>query len=130
MTGLSPAAGRRLALAVAAARVGLGVVAVARPGVPLSPWVGDDRDRPSARLLARALGGRDLALGLGALLAHWQGRPLRGWVEAAALADAVDVAATVGAFGDLPRAGRLLVLASAGGAAVAGAVAAPVVDAV
>lgn len=128
--GRVPAAvARRVALAVAAGRVALGVVAVLAPGVPLVPWVGPDAaGDPSARLLARALGGRDVALGLGALLAWRRGRPMRGWVEAAVLADAVDTAATLGAFGRLPRPGRLVVLAAAGGAAAAGAACAPTVD--
>lgn len=126
---LPPAAARPLALVVAAARVALGLVAVVAPAVPLSPWVGEDRDRPSARVLARALGGRDIALGLGALLAWRRARPVRGWVEAAALADAVDTAATLAAFDHLPSGGRLLVAGSAAGAALAGFLSAPSVDA-
>lgn len=102
------------------ARSGLGLVAIAAPALPLSPWVGPAAGDPSAQLLARALGGRDLALGLGTLRAIWRHEPLGGWVAAAGLADAGDVAATLGRFGSLPRVGRWAVLlAAAGGAAAA-----------
>ena len=83
------------------------------------PWVGDD-DGPGGAVLGRALGGRDVALGLGLLLAANHDRHLRGWAEAAALADSVDVAATLLAFDRLPRKGCLAVLAAAGGAAAVG----------
>jgi len=121
---LPAASARRLALGVAAARVGLGVVASSAPSVVARPWVGDEADRSGAEVLGRALGGRDVALGLGALLAARHGAPLRGWVGAAVLADLVDTAATVAAFGRLPRRGRWLVLASAAAAAAAGVLAA------
>ena len=66
---------RRGATAVAAARVAIGVLALARPGVPSRPWVGAGAGTGAgtaglaARALGRALGGRDLGLGLGALVA-------------------------------------------------------------
>jgi hypothetical protein len=41
-------------------------------------------------LLARMLGARDIALGLGTVIALDKGAPVRGWLEAAALADAAD----------------------------------------
>jgi hypothetical protein len=113
---------RRLALAVAAGRTGLGVTALIAPRLVAQPWIGEAAAQPLVKVLARALGGRDLALGLGALLAARHDQRLRGWVEAAALADLVDAAVTVAAFAKLPRWGRLVVLVGAGGAAAAGAV--------
>ena len=110
---------RDVAIAVAAGRVALGAVALVSPAVVARPWVGDD-DGPSRAVLGRALGGRDVALGLGLLSAANHDRHLRGWVEAAALADSADVVATLLAFDRLPRKGRLAVLAAAGGAAAAG----------
>jgi hypothetical protein len=115
---------RRLALALAAGRTGLGAVALIAPGVVAQPWIGDRANDPLSAVLARALGGRDLALGLGVLIASRHGQPLRRWVEAGALADLVDATVTVAAFARLPRRGRLLVLVAAGGAAVVGAAAA------
>jgi hypothetical protein len=115
---------RYAATAVAVGRVGLGVTALAWPSVPARPWVGPSADELGAQLLARALGARDLALGLGALAAVWQapaGRSAGGWYAAGALSDALDAAVTVAAWPRLPRTTRWLVAASAGGAALAGA---------
>src|SRR5579872_5026210 len=60
---------RYAATAVAVGRVGLGVTALAWPSVPARPWVGASADELSAQVFGRALGARDLALGLGALAA-------------------------------------------------------------
>ncbi len=114
-----------LAVSVAGARVALGVVAVAAPVAAARPWVGAATVGPASAVLGRALGGRDLALGLGALLAARRGAPLRGWVEAGGLADWGDVTATLLSFGRLPRWGRWLVLAASAGAAATAAVVAP-----
>jgi hypothetical protein len=120
-----PALLRGGATAVAAGRVALGVTALAWPSVPARPWVGAAADDLAARVFGRALGGRDLALGLGALAALQDpaGEPgsASAWVAAGALSDALDVVATVSAWRELPRIGRWLVAASAGGAALVGA---------
>jgi len=119
---------RRGALAVAAGRVALGLTALAWPSVPARPWVGTAADDVAARVFMRALGGRDVALGLGALAALQ--RPASGpgsasaWVAAGALSDALDVAASLASWHELPRVTRWLVVTSAGGAALAGAAAA------
>src|ERR687885_1046148 len=110
---------RQIAEAVAWGRIGIGITALLAPTVPLRPWVGRDFAwQPRAKLLARSLGVRDLALGLGAILALRHDAPVRGWVEGAGVCDAGDVLATLLAFGKLPKAGRWLVVLSAGGAAV------------
>jgi hypothetical protein len=115
--------------AVAGARTLLGVVALTRPELPLKPWVGGAAAATVApQLLGRALGGRDLALGLGGLWALSAGsgtdRSAAVWLAAGALADALDVAATVTAWRNLPTTGRVLVGASAAGGVVTGAYAA------
>ena len=115
---------RRGAMAVAAGRVALGLAALAWPTVPARPWVGTTADDLAVRVLGRALGARDLALGLGALSAL-QRRvgdvgSANAWVAAGALSDALDVAASVRSWRELPRMGRWLVAASAGGAALIG----------
>jgi len=115
---------RYAATAVAAGRVGLGVAALAWPSVPARPWVGSSADELGAQVFGRALGARDLALGLGALAAVRKapGDPWSGgaWFAAGALSDALDTAVTVAAWPRLPRYTRWLVAASAGGAAIAG----------
>jgi hypothetical protein len=126
---LDPPRARRLAIGLGALRALIGITALAVPTVPAAPWVGsDEAKRPAVRLFARTIGGRDLALGLGAVMAARYDAPLRGWVEAGALADAGDTAATLLGFGELPRRTRWLVLGLTVGAAVAGAVLAPAVD--
>ena len=117
---------RRGALTVAAGRVALGLTALAWPAVPARPWVGASADDLAARVFGRALGARDLALGLGALAARARHRtgPAASWVAAGALSDALDVAASLASWDDLPRLTRWLVAASAGGAALTGAAAA------
>jgi hypothetical protein len=118
----------KLATAAAAGlgllRACLGLVAMASPDRVARPWVGEGADRDDAKVLGRALGGRDLALGLGALAAAASGGPLSLWAAAGALADAVDAVVTMARFKHLPRHGRALVLTSAGSAALLGAAAA------
>jgi hypothetical protein len=113
------------AAALAVARTGIGVVALAAPEVVGRPWVGEAAGTAQGRLLTRALGGRDLALGVGALVTLGTGQPAAGlWVGMGAAADSLDVLATVAAWPRLPAVGRWLVALSAGGAAAAGGTAA------
>ncbi|MGH8992813.1 MAG: hypothetical protein ACRDZ7_14995 [Acidimicrobiia bacterium] len=122
-------AARRLAASVAWGRIGLGVTAVLTPAVPLRPWVGREVAwRPRAKLLGRALGARDIALGLGVILALRHEAPVRGWVEGGGMADAGDLVATLLAFSTLPKLGRWAVLGSTVGAVAASRLAAPAVD--
>ena len=115
MTSMDRQAVRLLALL----RLGLGVVAIVAPSVPARPWIGDDASRSSTKTLARALGARDVALGLGTLLADRHGAPVRGWLEGSALADAGDAIATLIGWRSRPRIGRVAVLAAATGGAAA-----------
>jgi hypothetical protein len=116
---------RRGATAVAAGRVALGLTALAWPSVPSRPWVGASADDLAARVFGRALGARDVALGVGALTALGreaaQPGSARAWVAAGALSDTLDVVASVSSWRDLPRVGRWLVAVSAAGAALTGA---------
>jgi hypothetical protein len=118
---------RRGAVAVAAGRVAIGLTALGWPSVVARPWVGAAADDLAARVFGRALGARDAALGLGALAAlqHPAAEPgsACAWVAAGALSDALDVAASVASWRELPRVTRWLVVATAGGAALTGAAA-------
>ncbi|MBW3537737.1 MAG: hypothetical protein KY395_08270 [Actinobacteria bacterium] len=120
--------------AIALARTVLGVVALSFPEVPARPWVGRrDAASTGGRVLARALGSRDFALGVGALAAMRIGPPAQkgeqavicdqavSWAAMGVVADALDAAVTVAAFRSLPRRGRWQVLAAAGGSAAVGA---------
>ncbi len=102
-------------------RCAIGLSALVAPTLPARPWVGEHEAKRSAvRLFARTLGGRDLALGLGAMLAPNTRRGLSSWVTLGALADAGDFLATVLAFKQLPRWSRWLILSITLGAAVVG----------
>jgi hypothetical protein len=98
--------------------VGLGVSAIAAPTLLARPWIGVDAGAPGSRVLARTMGGRDLALGIGALRAlSLSDQGARPWVALGGMADAVDALATVLSFGALPRYRRWGILALTMGAA-------------
>src|SRR5258706_7602463 len=98
---------RRGAWAVAAGRVALGLTALAWPSVLARPWVGAAADDLAARAFGRALGARDIALGLGALTTLQ--RPAaetgsaRAWLAAGPLSDAPHVAASPSPWREPPR---------------------------
>ena len=120
---------RRYARWLAYGRIGLGVSALVAPRLPSAPWVGDDEARRSSvRLMARSLGARDVALGLGPVLALRHDTPVRGWVEGGALADAGDLVGTLLAWRDLPRRTRVVMLTIIAGSMVASRVLAGAVD--
>jgi hypothetical protein len=110
--------------AVAVGRIVLGAAYLATPGPALKLWPGragtTGRDEALLRMMARHTGGRDMALGVGALLAQRHDAPVRGWLEAAMLADLMDAVSIVFAFRHLPRAKAILMLGAALGAAVGG----------
>jgi hypothetical protein len=116
--GMEP---RLLARSTAAARVGFGVALLARPELLTAPWIGRDATRPGPKVLARAVGARDLALGAGALAC--ESRDLRLWLAASLIADGADLALTATAGSALPLTGRVLVSATALGGVVLGAIA-------
>ena len=120
---------RRYARWLAYGRIGLGVTALVAPRLPSSPWVGGaDAERPSVKLMARGLGARDIALGLGPVLADRHGTALRGWMEAGGLADAGDLAGTLLAWPSLPRRSRLVMCGVIAGSMVLSRVLARAVD--
>ena len=83
------------AMLVARSRIALGIAAVAAPGVVIRVLGGRAKSPGLAPLFVRMLGGRDIALGLGTVIALDHGTPVRGWVEGSALADAVDSVSSV-----------------------------------
>lgn len=102
---------------IAAARVALGIGATLAPGLVARLQFGTDT--PSLRVTMRMLGARDLALGVGALLAARHGsKGLRGWVEAGALADGVDALAFLGGGRGATRRRALTTLIAGGSATV------------
>src|SRR4051812_20238876 len=107
----------KLASGLALNRISFGVGLIVRPGLYARSWVGTDAAGDgSTKLLARALGGRDLVLGAGGLLALRAGEPERArrWFAAQGLTDAVDLVATLGAR-DVPLPARVFAAAMAAG---------------
>ncbi|MEU8138616.1 hypothetical protein [Streptodolium elevatio] len=104
-----------------AARVALGVVAIAAPPVASRPWVGRDVETPGGTVFAKALGVRDIALGGGTTLAALTGRGFAAWALASAAADIGDTLVTRHHWPDLPRT-RVAIAALASASAVAGVV--------
>lgn len=96
---------------VGALRTALGVVTLLAPRLVARVLLAQP-EHAGARVLLRMFAGREIALGVGQVLATRRGpAAARGWVEAGGLTDAVDVAAMVlggRALRPLPRWGGAL----------------------
>jgi hypothetical protein len=116
---------RESALLQARGRIAVGAAFVLFPGLTGRMWIGPDAARRPVKVLARAFGVRDLALGLGVVIALDRGTPVRGWIEAGALSDLVDTAASLLAGDSIHPAIRWPAIAVGAGSAAAGAALAP-----
>jgi peptide-methionine (R)-S-oxide reductase len=117
-----------LAVLGARARIAIGAAAFVAPGTAARLMGGDSGGDGLAPMFARMVGARDVALGLGTVVAVDRRGPVRGWLEGAALADAGDVVATLLARRRLTPAAFAGTLAVAAGASVGGALLARKVD--
>jgi hypothetical protein len=116
---------RQRALLHARLRIAIGAAFVLFPSFAGRMGIGSDAARRPVRVLARAFGARDLAIGLGVVIALDRGAPARGWIEAGALSDAIDTAATLVAGDSIHPAIRWPCVALGAGSAAAGAELAP-----
>ena len=103
---------------VSASRMAFGAGLILSPPRFARSWTGPGASRRPARVIARSLGARELALGAGGLLAL-RGGDAQRWFALGALTEAVDVAVTLT---DGPRTpsrltGALMAAATAGAAA-------------
>jgi hypothetical protein len=106
---------RILAGLISLGRLLFGVAFIAEPKLMDRGWIGKQARLPGAQVLARAVGARDVALGLGGLQALTRDDgSARPWLAAAAICDAVDFGATWAAGRGIPRQARSGVLAVAG----------------
>jgi len=96
------------------ARVGVGAALIAAPRAVTAPWLGRAARKPATQVPVRAMGARDLAIGLGLAYAAGQGHGARPWLWAGIIADAADFAATLRARDDLPALGVAGIAAMAG----------------
>jgi hypothetical protein len=116
---------RFLAGLISLGRFIFGVAFIAQPKLMERAWIGKQARLPGAQLLARAVGARDLALGIGGLQAVKRGDgSARPWMATAAVCDVVDFGATWAAGRGIPRQGRIGVLAIAGVSSVLSVIAA------
>ena len=102
-------------------RIAIGIGLISAPRLFAPVWVGRDGLSAAATLFSRAVGARDMALGIGTLAAIERGQPIQGWIRGAILADATDAIATYLERGEVPPVSRPLVYLMGGGAALAGA---------
>jgi hypothetical protein len=115
----------KLARGLAMNRISFGAGLILLSRLYARTWIGADGaadDR--AKLLARALGARDLALGTGGLLALRAGDTERAkqWFAAQGASDAVDFVATLAAGDRVPTPARVFAATvAAGSAAIAAA---------
>jgi hypothetical protein len=109
-----------LALFLARGRIALGAAALAAPQLAARVMGAGRRPTGTIPLLARMLGGRDVALGLGTVIAVDRGKPVRGWLEGSALADAVDCLACLLARRELPPNVVRATVSLGGASAIAG----------
>jgi hypothetical protein len=104
---------------IAVGRVLFGLALVAKPAPVTRRWLGGSAETAGTQAAVRALGIRDAILGL--ITLHTLSHPQIGprWVATCAVADAVDLAATVAARDELPSSGVAGTAALAGGTVVA-----------
>ena len=101
-------------------RIAIGAIAFAAPGLATRPLLRDSASTPASKLLTRAFGVRDIALGLGTIRALQENRDPKSWVQMGALCDAGDALATAAGLRRLPLLPSIAALASASTAAISG----------
>jgi hypothetical protein len=102
------------------ARVSFGAMTFVAPRWTAKIWTGEDITGTTAVIALRSLGARDLALGLGLLIALKRDAPVRGWLEAGALSDAGDAVSTLLSRRGLSAPRTLLGVVGSAGAAMFG----------
>jgi hypothetical protein len=108
---------RDLAVGLAGGRIAIGVVSLLAPGLVARAMIGRNGDSGGTRLFLRVVGARDLALGVGVLVALDRDGPVRDWLRASAVVDGLDAAGCLLARSQLRR----TVFPAAAAAATAGA---------
>lgn len=110
---------RLLIRLLACGRVGIGLALFAAPRTAARLWLGHEVSA-GAGVLARGLGARDLAIGVGQLVALDGDGDVGPWMDAAIAADTADATAAVLARNELDRAVVARTVAVALGSALSG----------
>lgn len=104
--------------AIAVARIGIGSVLLARPG--LAGWfIGGETSSAAANVVTRVAGVRDIVIGAGTLSALWTDEDPTAWVVGSAVCDASDAVAHVVALDHIPRVRNIGTTAGAAAFAIA-----------
>jgi hypothetical protein len=106
---------------LALGRMAIGAACLLVPGLVGRGWIGPAASGRGVKALVRALGVRDVVVGLGTLITLDDDRPVAHWLWFGAACDAVDAAATLLAAGAIPKRSLLSVGVMAGSGAVLGA---------
>lgn len=110
----------QLTQAIGGVRAGVGAALVLMPGVSGRIWIGPGAGDGGAKVLARAVGARDVVLGVRTLEAAGDGDRAALWLHLGYLASAADVAGAVLGWRNLSPVRRVLVPVAAGAVGVAG----------
>ena len=102
-----------------AGRILIGAAFVAAPEAVGKSWIGDAANADGG-VMARAFGGRDIALGAATLIAAPESKTLAPLLALGAMVDAIDCAATLAAGDKIPDRARYASAAVAAFAAVNG----------
>ncbi len=86
---------RALAVGLAGGRIAIGVVSLLAPGLVGRAMMGPDGDSGGTRLFLRVVGARDLALGIGVLVALDRDPPVHSWLRASVVIDGLDAVGSV-----------------------------------
>jgi hypothetical protein len=108
---------RSFAKILSLGRAAFGAALLGAPETIGSRWIGAVAEDARTAVPLRALGARDITLGLGTVRAISDGHGATGWLLASAASDAVDLGATLAARESLPERSVAITLALAGGSA-------------
>jgi hypothetical protein len=108
---------RTLTAIASVGRALFGAAFVAAPSEAGSRWIGPVAEDERVGILLRAVGARDIALGVGTVRAIAEDRDASGWLLASAASDSIDFAATLAARDGLPARSAAITLVLAGGSA-------------
>jgi hypothetical protein len=81
--------------ALATGRIAIGSLAFLAPRKLARVWTGESPEMAVSHMAIRGMGVRDVGIGLGTLIALENDKPVRGWLQANALADAGDATSTL-----------------------------------
>jgi len=86
---------KELARLLGLVRIAAGAALFLTPKLAARSWTGERTESTTAGLAIRGMGARDVALGVGLVIAIERDAPVRGWLEAGVLSDGADAVGTL-----------------------------------